>query len=193
MKRLIPALIVVSAFLSGCASDQVVVLPEDGAIGGVVVERGSEKTVLDKPYAEASHGAFGGSSGTSSETAVKATYGDALTAQPIPPKSYTLYFIEGSDELVPDSKAAFEDVFKEIAARKAAEIVVTGHTDTVGAPKDNDKLSRERALSVEKLFVARGISADSLIAVGRGQRELIVPTPPNTPEPRNRRVVITVR
>src|SRR5690242_13352978 len=165
-------LFVAGALLSGCASDQIVVLPENGAIGGVVVEEGKQKTVLDKAYAEESHGVFGASRGTSNEKDVKASFGDALAAQPIPPKRYTLYFVEGSDELVPDSKEAFEDIFKEIAARKAAEIVVTGHTDTVGAPKDNDKLSRERALSVEKLFVARGISADSLIAVGRGQREL---------------------
>jgi outer membrane protein OmpA-like peptidoglycan-associated protein len=188
-----PILIIAGALLAGCASDEIVVLPEEGAMGGVVVEKGGDKTVLDKPYAKQSDGLLGGSNGTSSETEVKASYGDALAAQPIPPKSYTLYFIEGSDELVPDSKAAFEDIFKEIAARKAAEIVVTGHTDTVGSLKDNDRLSRERAVSVEKLFVARGIPGDALIAVGRGERELVVSTPPNTPEPKNRRVVITVR
>jgi outer membrane protein OmpA-like peptidoglycan-associated protein len=189
----VSVVVIAAALLAGCASDQVVVLPEEGTMGGVVVERDGEKTVLDKPYAQQSDGLLGGSNGTSSESEVKAAYGDALAAQPIPPKSYTLYFIEGSDELVPDSKAAFEDIFKEIAARKAAEIVVTGHTDTVGSFADNDRLSRERATSVQKLFVARGIAPDALIAVGRGERELVVSTPPNTPEPKNRRVVITVR
>ena len=157
------------------------------------MEKGGDKTVLDKPYAEESHGLLGGSTSTSNEKEVAADYGDALAAQPIPPKSYTLYFIEGSDELVPESRGAFEAIFTEIAARKAAEIVITGHTDTVGSPKDNDKLSRERAQSVEKLFVGRGIPAESLVAAGRGQRELLVPTAPNVPEPKNRRVVITVR
>ena len=193
MRLSIPIVVVAGALLSGCASDQVVVLPEEGAMGGVVVERDGDKTVLDKPYAEASNGFLSTSHGTSSAQEVQASFGDALAAQPIPPKRYTLYFIEGSDQLVPDSKAAFEDIFKEIAARKAAEIVVTGHTDTVGSPRENDRLSRERAVSVEKLFIARGITADSLIAAGRGERELLVPTPPNTPEAKNRRVVITVR
>ena len=188
-----PAIALLAVLLAACASDQVIVLPEEGDIGGVVVEKGGAKTVLDKPYAEESHGAFGASSGTSSEKEVSAVYGSALAAQPIPPKYYLLYFIEGSDQLVPESKAAFEDIFREIAARKAAEIVITGHTDTVGSVAENDKLSRERALSIEHLFIARGITADELVAVGRGQRELLVQTPPNTPEPKNRRVVITVR
>jgi outer membrane protein OmpA-like peptidoglycan-associated protein len=193
VRRAIPIVVLAGALLAGCASDEVVVLPEDGTMGGVVVEQGGEKTVLDKPYAEASNGFLSTSHGTSSAAEVQASFGDALAAQPIPPKRYTLYFVEGSDELVPDSKEAFEDIFKEIAARKAAEIFVTGHTDTVGSPKDNDRLSRERAVSVEKLFIARGISADALVAAGRGERELLVPTPSNTPEPKNRRVVITVR
>jgi len=179
--------------LAGCASDEIVMLPEEGTIGGVTVEKGSEKTVLDKPYAEESHGLLGSSSGVSSEAAVKAAYGDALAAQPIPPAKYTLYFVEGSDQLVPDSKPEFEEIFKEIAARKAAEIVITGHTDTVGSQEENDRLSRERARSIEHLFTERGLSSDSISAVGRGERELLVPTPPNTPEPKNRRVVITVR
>jgi outer membrane protein OmpA-like peptidoglycan-associated protein len=186
-------IIFAAALISGCASDQVIVLPEEGDIGGVVVEKGQQKTVLDKPYAEESHGLLGASTGTSSEKDVNAKYAAALAAQPTPPKSYTLYFIEGSDALVPESKADFEDVFREIAARRAAEIVITGHTDTVGSLAENDKLSKERAFSVEKLFIARGITADELIAVGRGERELLIATPPNTPEPKNRRVVITVR
>ena len=193
MKLSIPIILFAGALLSGCASDKVVVLPEDGTMGGVVVERDGNKTVHDKPYGEAYNGFLSTSQGTSNAAEEQASFCEELAAQQIPPKRYTLYFVEGSDELVPDSKAAFEDIFKEIAARKAAEIVVTGHTDTVGSPKDNDRLSRERAVSVEKLFVARGISADALVAAGRGERELLVPTPPNTPEAKNRRVVITVR
>jgi len=192
-RAFLQAAVLASVLLSACASDQVIVLPEEGTIGGVVVEKGGEKTVLDKPYAEESHGLFGASNGMSNEAEVKAGYSGALEAQPIPPKKYTLYFVEGSDTLVPASKAEFDEIFKEIAARKAAEIVITGHTDTVGSREENDKLSRERAHSIEHLFTERGIPGDSLVAVGRGQRELLVPTPPNTPEAKNRRVVITVR
>jgi OmpA-OmpF porin, OOP family len=43
------------------------------------------------------------------------------------------------------------------------------------------------------LLIARGIAPDSIRAVGRGMRELRVPTAAGVAEPRNRRVEITVR
>ena len=39
-------------------------------------------------------------------------------------------------------------------ARSGGEIVVTGHTDTVGSGARNDELSRRRAQQVRQLFVA---------------------------------------
>ena len=179
------------ALLAGCANDLVVVLPAaDGHIGGVVVQHGDTKTLLDKPYAAA--GADGKPVAVDAKD-VDQIFGSTLAARPIPPKSYTLYFLADSNDLVPDSRAAFEDVFTEIARRKASEIVVTGHTDTMGSPDYNDKLSLARAKSVSKLFTDRGLAPASVIAVGRGERDLLVQTKDQVPEPRNRRVEITVR
>jgi outer membrane protein OmpA-like peptidoglycan-associated protein len=188
--------------MSACAAppprnDLVVVIPdsEDGHIGAVVVEAAGNKTVLDKAYAAAGAGAVPNTVAPvpADAQAVDRIFGTALAAQPIPPKSYTLYFFSDSDRLVPDSKAAFEAVFAEIARRKAAEIVVTGHTDTLGDPAYNDKLSLDRAKAVSKLFIQRGLPPESVLAVGRGQRELLIPTKDQVSESRNRRVVITVR
>ncbi|HEV2673140.1 MAG TPA: OmpA family protein [Aliidongia sp.] len=190
LRRLAPAL--GFTLLAACASnDLVVVLPAaDGHIGGVVVQHGDSKILLDKAYAAAGDDA---KPVTVDPKEIDQIFGKTLAARPIPPKDYTLYFMADSNELVPDSRAAFEDVFAEIARRKASEIVVTGHTDTMGAPDYNDKLSLARAKSVSKLFVDRGLKPDSVIAVGRGQRELLVPTKDQVAEPRNRRVEITVR
>ena len=189
--------IAAATLLYGCSHDLIVVLPESdgGQTGGVVVATGkNDHVVLDKPYEKATPGALLGSDkGQSDAKEVNAEFSNVLAARPIPPQSYTLYFVSDSDQLTPDSKSQFEAVFTEISRRKAAEIVVTGHTDAVGGLEYNDNLSLERAKSVEKLFVARGLSLDSMTAVGRGKRELLVPTPDNTPEARNRRVVITVR
>jgi outer membrane protein OmpA-like peptidoglycan-associated protein len=191
------ALIGAATLLSGCSHDLIVVLPESegGHVGGVVVDTGkNSQVVLDKPYEKATPGALLGSGKSQSdEKEVNEEFSSALAARPIPPQSYTLYFVSDSDQLTPESKSQFEAVFAEISRRKAAEIVVTGHTDTVGGLEYNDNLSLERAKSVEKLFAARGLSPDSMTAVGRGKRELLVQTPDNTQEPRNRRVVITVR
>ena len=125
------------AALSACAtkSNLVVVLPEDdGHVGAVVVHDVNGNAVLDKAYAAEGAGAGGGALQPVKVDAqeVSQIFGTTLAAQPIPPKSYTLYFISDSDQLTDASKAEFEAVFEEVSRRKAAEVVVTGNTDTVG-------------------------------------------------------------
>ena len=73
------------------------------------------------------------------------------------------------------------------------DVIVIGHTDTVGNDAANDVLSRQRAEVVRNAFVARGLAADKLVTVGRGKRELAVPTADGVSEPRNRRIEILVR
>jgi len=181
--------------LAGCNKNLVVVIPDtaDGHIGAVVVESNGNKAVLDTAYAAATPGSGALKPATSDAKEVKEIFGTALTAQPAAPMVYTLYFINGTDDLTPDSKPAFEKVFADAKQRKSPEIVVTGHTDTIGDPAYNDKLSLDRAKAVSKLFVARGFPATSISVAGRGQRELLVQTPPNKSEALNRRVEITVR
>jgi len=84
-------------------------------------------------------------------------------------------------------------VFAEIARRPGAEVQITGHTDTVGQTADNDRLSLERAREIRDALVGQGLNPAITRAVGRGERELLIPTPDNTPEPRNRRVEVIVR
>jgi outer membrane protein OmpA-like peptidoglycan-associated protein len=85
----------------------------------------------------------------------------------------------------------------EVSARKAVEVVVTGHTDTLGGTEDNDSLSLERATAVaaklKDSLAAHGVAADAVTVVGRGERDLLVTTRDQKAEPRNRRVEITVR
>ncbi len=70
---------------------------------------------------------------------------------------------------------------------------MTGHTDRVGGEADNDRLSLQRAEAVRAMLIQRGIQASFLRAVGRGEREPLIPTPDEQPEPRNRRVEVIVR
>jgi outer membrane protein OmpA-like peptidoglycan-associated protein len=197
LPRALLALLALAA-LSACAtkSNLVVVLPEsDGHVGAVVVHDGNGNAVLDKAYAAEGAGAGSGALRPVQVDAqeVSQIFGGALAAQPIPPKTYTLYFISDSDQLTDASRAEFEAVFKEVARRKAAEVVVTGNTDTVGKQEYNDALSLKRAEAVRQLFIARGLPADAVIAAGRGERDLLVPTADNVAEAKNRRVEITVR
>ena len=189
-------ILIAAALLCGCATrDLVVVIPDrsDGHIGAVTVEAGSSKTVLDKAYSAAQPRPGAVNAFTSDEGRVNRIFGSALKGLPTPPKNYRLYFENDSTVLMPSSRAAFEQVFTEIAVRTVAEIVVTGHTDTVGTVEQKDELSMDRAKAVAELFVQRGILRPSITIAGRGSRELLVRTDDQVPEPRNRRVEITVR
>jgi outer membrane protein OmpA-like peptidoglycan-associated protein len=187
-----------AAALAACAakSNLVVVLPEaDGHVGAVVVHDAKGERVLDQAYAAAGSGSGAGAL-KPVEVApdeVAAIFAPALAAQPIPPKHFMLYFISDSDRLTEASRQDFDAVFAEVARRQAAEVVVTGHTDRAADAAYNDQLSLKRAKAVRKLFVARGLPPDSVIAAGRGEREPLVPNADGTREAKNRRVEITVR
>jgi outer membrane protein OmpA-like peptidoglycan-associated protein len=149
--------------------------------------------LLSEPYAAARVGRTGPEAFQSNAQEVQARYGPALAAQPLPPAQFTLFFVEGRDELTDESRKIVDSVFAEIARRPVADVMVIGHTDTVGTDAANDALSRQRAEVVRSAFVGRGLAVDKVTTIGRGKRELAVPTADGVAEPRNRRVEILVR
>ena len=120
-------------------------------------------------------------------------YAALIEALPPPIARFTLYFIEGTTKLTVESEPELKKVFAEVAKRAGVEVQITGHTDTVGSEYDNDTLSLKRARDIRLALIAQGLNPTISRAVGRGERELLAPTPDNTAEPRNRRVEITVR
>ncbi len=71
--------------------------------------------------------------------------------------------------------------------------MVIGHTDTVGTMSYNDQLSLARAERMREMLIELGIAPERIQARGRGKRELLIATPDDVREPRNRRVEINVR
>ena len=191
------AALLLAAVLAGCAikpQGTVVLLPDpQGKDTSVTVTQAEGELLLDKPYAAAQLTSRGPLKASSSAAQVQAEFGAALAARPLPPVQFTLYFVEGKDEFTDESKRAFDGVFAEIAQRPVPDVLVIGHTDRVGSDAFNDALSRQRAEVVRKALVARGMAADSIVIVGRGKREPIVPTADGAAEARNRRVEILVR
>ncbi len=197
LRRLVLHALAASLFVSGCATAKtfVVLLPEEGgAASAVIVGNDSQRAVLDKPYSTATVDTRGGVE-TKTITAEEANrmFADALAAQPPQPISFTLYFETNSLEVTPSSRPALEALFAEVAKRQAVEVQVTGHTDRVGSEADNDRLSLQRAEAVRTMLIQRGINSNFVRAVGRGEREPLIPTPDEQAEPRNRRVEVIVR
>jgi outer membrane protein OmpA-like peptidoglycan-associated protein len=116
-----------------------------------------------------------------------------LADLPPAPASFTLYFLEGTVRLTPDSQAAVAALRAEVARRLGAEVQVTGHTDREGSEEDNDRLSQRRAEEILAVLAGEGIPRELMTAVGRGERQLRVPTPDGLAEPANRRVEVIVR
>ena len=189
------ALAVLGAVLAGCApATRVVLLPQDGKQGAVEVRTREASTVLSTPYSEAKV-----SQQQALETdqltpeQVQRRYQQLLAAQPAPEQKLTLYFETGGSQLTAESMGQLSDVLSRATARPGGEIIVTGHTDSVGSLESNDQLSLQRASAIRDLLVERGFDRARVDAVGRGERELAVPTPDETDEAQNRRVVILVR
>jgi outer membrane protein OmpA-like peptidoglycan-associated protein len=117
----------------------------------------------------------------------------AVQAQPKPAKSFQLYFELGDARINKASEALLAQVQAEVNSRPAPDISVIGHTDTVGSAASNEVLSLRRAQQVSQLLKAAAADAINVDITSHGERNLLVQTPDNTPEPRNRRVEVTVR
>ena len=126
------------------------------------------------------------------EARVRSTFDDVIKAQPLKPRSFTLYFLLDSATLTEESRARLPEVFAAVRERKPTEISIFGHTDAIGAQERNVKLSAERAQTVEKLLRERDPDLGRIDVRFFGSTEPLIPTPPNHAEPRNRRAEIMV-
>ncbi|MGJ3701793.1 OmpA family protein [Variovorax sp. AFSI2.2] len=189
----------ITALLAACSTPgtRVVLLPQaDGKPSAVTVRMKDGEEILSKPYqrATASVGASGAPVVDQADPAkVQAEHKFLFDMQPPPPQRYTVYFDVGGTRLTPASQQVMNEALVAAQTRSGSDIVVTGHTDTKGALEQNDMLSQRRAQEVAQLFVERQFPSKRIEAVGRGERELAVPTADEVDEPRNRRVTIEVR
>jgi outer membrane protein OmpA-like peptidoglycan-associated protein len=70
---------------------------------------------------------------------------------------------------------------------------VIGHSDTQGAAEANENLALQRATAIAQQLRDLGLANTVLSVESHGERNLLVATPDETAEPRNRRVEITLR
>ena len=131
--------------------------------------------------------------GKLSKADVKNIFGDALSALPPPPRRFTVFFRFESDELTDESRALVPEILKTVREHSVPDVVVVGHTDTMGTQQANFDLGLKRAIMVRTLLVEAGLDASTIDVTSHGELDLLVKTRDETPEPRNRRVDIAVR
>ena len=174
----------------------VVVVPSaDGHVGTVIVERGGKQVVLNQAFAASRivDGRPPVAERMSGVDAVRAEFAIALGSLPDRPRSFLVYFLEGTDEFTEESGVEFGRILAELRERGAPDVVVIGHTDRVGNLQYNARLSLQRAERVRGELIRLGIPERRVRVAGRGEREPLVATDDEIPEPHNRRVEINVR
>ena len=104
------------------------------------------------------------------------------------------YFETGKDmpiwaELNEDSWDNLKDVMDRYPD---VMVTVTGHTDNVGKPANNLKLSQARADNIKTMLVMKGIAADRITAIGKGDKDPIADNKTKEGRAKNRRIEITI-
>lgn len=117
---------------------------------------------------------------------------ETFTLEPIVKKRkiilHDLYFATNSVVILPESEKGLQDLYDLLNENPEVRIRITGHTDSVGSDKDNQKLSEGRANSVRDDMIRRGIDESRIEAEGKGESEPIDTNDTEEGRAKNRRV-----
>jgi len=184
---------------AGCTGPKnlVVLVPDpDGSTGSISVSNEAGKVLIEAPYHLTNikdRQSVPTPPAAMEKGKVKAIFSMALAAQPEPPVHFLLYMEKGSPNLTADSMAQISRIIDTIRTRNAHSVSVIGHTDTLGDKDTNLKLSAQRADSVSRLLIEKGVDAEKIETTSHGEENPLVKTGDNVSEPRNRRVEVIVR
>jgi outer membrane protein OmpA-like peptidoglycan-associated protein len=187
-----------AAAQSNPSSDQIIqsLKPTGNLLGGGTrgIRVANPNATQDTPQASAS-GATAAAAPAPAMRAPRPTRtASAAAPAPVadaPSVSLSVQFASGSADLTPEARQTLDQLGKALSSSDLAQyrFRIEGHTDTVGAASANKTLSQQRAETVAAYLQGKfGVSMDRLQTIGMGEDGLLVPTPPNTANEKNRRV-----
>jgi len=106
---------------------------------------------------------------------------------------YGIYFDTNKAVVKPESNPTLEQIVKLLEQSPRLNLFVVGHTDGVGAPEANLKLSSDRAASVIEALVSRGVEAARLMPAGAGPYCPVATNRTDAGKAKNRRVELVER
>ncbi|MCV2351436.1 OmpA family protein [Paucibacter sp. Y2R2-4] len=129
------------------------------------------------------------------DTELMAVSGDSPMARALSEQGrvdvYGFQFDTGKSQLKPESQSSLKELGRVLQDNPQLKIALVGHTDDVGGPEANLKLSEARARAVaEALSVSAGIAAERLSSRGAGQSQPVAANSDETGRAKNRRVEI---
>ena len=103
-----------------------------------------------------------------------------------------LLFDFNKADIKPEHGQKINRLAKQLNKYDLHKLKIVGHTDDIGHPEYNQKLSEERAQSVASIFVQQGFKQNDLTAVGRGSSQPFVHNTSDENSASNRRVVVII-
>jgi OOP family OmpA-OmpF porin len=93
----------------------------------------------------------------------------------------------------PDGKRAIDDALAKLNGVDLEMVIATGHTDSIGTERYNQKLSERRAAAVKAYLVSKGIPASKITTIGKGETQPVATNKTAAGRQKNRRVDIEFR
>lgn len=103
-----------------------------------------------------------------------------------------IFFDTNKYELLPTSITELNTLLTLLQTNKSITIEIQGHTDNVGKPADNQKLSLQRAKSVYDYLINNQIDPERLTFKGYGETKPIASNDTETDRKQNRRTSFTI-
>ena len=97
-------------------------------------------------------------------------------------------FANNSDQLLESAYPTLQVVADFLLKNTTFKLKIIGHTDAVGTPFINQKLSEDRARAVVRFLINQGVPPKQLAAIGRGEDEPIADNYSDYGRQQNRRV-----
>ena len=103
-----------------------------------------------------------------------------------------VFFRSGRARIKSRSYRLLNQVAQALKTNPTMQVVVEGHTDSVGSARANRKLSRRRARAVRRYLIRRGVEKERLTAIGFGEKRPLQSNRTRAGRRRNRRVEFTI-
>jgi OOP family OmpA-OmpF porin len=104
-----------------------------------------------------------------------------------------IFFDFNKSELKSESFSELDRLVQMLKDKSDVEVTISGHTDNVGKPAANQKLSEARAAAVKAYLGTKGIILNRLKVVGYGSTKPLAPNSTEDGRQQNRRVEFTIK
>ncbi|WP_165372093.1 OmpA family protein [Emticicia agri] len=103
-----------------------------------------------------------------------------------------VYFNTGESGLLPESYDQLDGLLKMMKDSPTMNIIIEGHTDNIGDPTQNKRLSLERAFNVREYLIKKGIAGKRIQFKGYGDTKPIADNATESGKKLNRRVEFVI-